>query len=48
MGLNAIQLSAEVSAVLRSERTKYCSMLSVWDLLVTSLMLILYLVLKGY
>ena len=35
MGLYAIQLSAEVSAVLRLEWTKYCPMISVWDLLVT-------------
>ena len=31
----AIKLSVEVSAVLRSEWTKYCPMLSVCDLLVT-------------
>ena len=30
-----MKLSAEVSAVLRLELTKYCPMLSVWDLLVT-------------
>ena len=35
MQLYAIKLSAEVSAVLCSEGTKYCPMLSVWDLLVT-------------
>ena len=35
MGLYAIKLSVEVSTVLRSERTKYCLMLSVGDLLVT-------------
>ena len=35
MGLCAIKLSVEVSAVLRSEWTKYCPMLSVCDLLVT-------------
>ena len=32
---NAIKLSVEVSAVIRSEWTKYCPMLSVCDLLVT-------------
>ena len=31
----AIKLGVEVSAVLRSEWTKYCSMLSVCDVLVT-------------
>ena len=35
MGLYAIKLSVEVSAVLRLEWTKYCPMLSVCDLLVT-------------
>ena len=35
MGLYAIKLSIEVYAVLRSEWTKYCSVLSVCDLLVT-------------
>ena len=35
MGLYAIKLSVEVSAVLPSEWTKYCPMLSVCDLLVT-------------
>ena len=35
MGLYAIKLSVEVSAVLRSEWTKYCPMLKVCDLLVT-------------
>ena len=35
MGLYAIKLSVEVSAVLRSEWTKYCPMISVCDLLVT-------------
>ena len=34
MGLYAIKLSVEVSAVLRSDWTKYCPMLSVCDLLV--------------
>ena len=35
MGLYAIKLSAEVSAVPRSEQTNYCPILSEWDLLVT-------------
>ena len=35
MGLYAIKFSVEVSAVLRSECTKYGPMLSVCDLLVT-------------
>ena len=35
IGLYAIKLSVEVFAVLRSERTKYCPILSVCDLLVT-------------
>ena len=35
MGLYALKLSVEVSAVLRSEWTKYCPMLNVCDLLVT-------------
>ena len=35
MGLYAINLSVEVSAVLRSEWTEYCPMLSVCVLLVT-------------
>ena len=35
MGLYAINLIVEVSAVLRSEWTKLCPMLSVCDLLVT-------------
>ena len=35
MGLYAINLSVEVSAVLRSEWTEYCPMLSECDLLVT-------------
>ena len=34
MGLYVIKLSVEVSAVLCSEWTKYCPMLSVCDLLV--------------
>ena len=34
MRLSAIKLSAEVSATLCSEYTKYCPMLNVWDLLV--------------
>ena len=35
MVLFVIKLSAEVSAVLRSELTKYFPLLSIWDLLVS-------------
>ena len=39
MGLYAINLSVEVSAVLRSELTKYCPMLSVCDSLTLSILI---------